>query len=101
MKHLLEAAGAPVITLELSCKELFPKPNEAWLNPKRRCKLKFQTSAAQYLAQVYADDLRGSRDPQLGQERKCRSLGARAQGMLNALQLIVTPETLAADRKHC
>ena len=81
---------SPVITLA-KLQELFPEPNEAWLNPKDAA-LKFQTSAS-YLAQVYADDLRGSKDPQLGQ-KEMQDLGARAQGMLNALQLIVTPETL-------
>tara|TARA_R110002153_G_scaffold81420_1_gene206349 strand:+ start:876 stop:3314 length:2439 start_codon:yes stop_codon:yes gene_type:complete len=81
---------SPVITLE-KLQQLFPEPNEAWLNPKDAA-LKFQTSAS-YLAQVYADDLRGSKDPQLGQ-KEMQDLGARAKGMLNALQLIVTPETL-------
>ena len=88
---------SPVITLA-KLQELFPEPNEAWLNPKDAA-LKFQTSAS-YLAQVYADDLRGSKDPQLGQ-KEMQDLGARAQGMLNALQLIVTPETFKADRKRC
>jgi hypothetical protein len=60
--------------------------------------LKFLASTAKYLSQVYADDLRGSRDPQLGR-KEMQDLGARAEGMLNTLQLIVTPETLKANRQ--
>jgi hypothetical protein len=82
---------SPVITL-VKLQELFPTPREAWLNP-RDASTKFVTSAG-YLAQVYADDLRGSNDPKLGR-KGMQELAVRAEGMLNALQLIVTPETLA------
>jgi len=81
---------SPVITLK-KLQELFPTPREAWLNP-RDASTKFVTSAG-YLAQVYADDLRGSNDPNLGR-KGMQDLAVRAEGMLNALQLIVTPETL-------
>jgi hypothetical protein len=51
-------------------------------------------STAKYLSQVYADDLRGSKNPALGR-KVMQELGARADAMRNTLQLIVTPETLA------
>jgi hypothetical protein len=86
-----QGGRTPVITLE-QIKELVPQGGEAWLNPRDAAsKL---ASTAKYLSQVYADDLRGSKNPALGR-KVMQELGARADAMRNTLQLIVTPETLA------
>lgn len=86
-----QGSRTPVITLQQII-ELLPQGGEAWLRPDDAAsKL---ASTAKYLSQVYADDLRGSKNPALGR-KVMQELGARAEAMRNTLQLIVTPETLA------
>ena len=86
-----QGSRTPVITLQQII-ELLPQGGEAWLRPEDAAsKL---ASTAKYLSQVYADDLRGSKNPALGR-KVMQELGARAEAMRNTLQLIVTPETLA------
>ena len=86
-----QGSRTPVITLQ-QIKELLPQGGEAWLRPEDAAsKL---ASTAKYLSQVYADDLRGSKNPALGR-KVMQELGARAEAMRNTLQLIVTEETLA------
>jgi hypothetical protein len=81
---------SPVITLR-KLEELMPTPRDAFLNPEDATAKYISTAG--YLAQVYADDLKGSNDPTLGRAGM-QKLAARAEGMLNALQLLVTPDTL-------
>jgi|TARA_R110002126_G_scaffold199186_2_gene346897 hypothetical protein len=81
---------SPVITLR-KLEELMPTPRDAFLNPEDATAKYISTAG--YLAQVYADDLKGSNDPTLGGSGM-QKLAARAEGMLNALQLLVTPDTL-------
>ena len=81
---------SPVITLTM-LQELMPTAREAFLNPDDAAEQYMST--ANYLAQVYADDLRGAKDPTLGQGGM-RDAANRAEGVLNALQLLVTPDTL-------
>jgi hypothetical protein len=86
-----QGSRTPVITLQQII-ELLPQGGEAWLRPEDAAsKL---ASTAKYLSQVYADDLRGAKNPALGR-KVMQELGARAEAMRNTLQLIVTPETLA------
>ncbi len=86
-----QGSRTPVITLQQII-ELLPQGGEAFLRPEDAAsKL---ASTAKYLSQVYADDLRGSKNPALGR-KVMQELGARAEAMRNTLQLIVTPETLA------
>jgi hypothetical protein len=86
-----QGSRTPVITLQQII-ELVPQGGEAWLRPDDAAsKL---ASTAKYLSQVYADDLRGSKNPELGR-KVMEELGARAEAMRNTLQLIVTSETLA------
>ena len=86
-----QGSRTPVITLQ-QIRELLPQGGEAFLRPEDAAsKL---ASTAKYLSQVYADDLRGSKNPELG-KKVMQELGARAEAMRNTLQLIVTPETLA------